>query len=232
VNSKKETAYEDLLDRHEQMDRSTGLEDFLDDVSAHSTEGPEIDAAERVGERVKAIREQRGLSLEDLASRTGYPIDLLREVENEMVSPPLGVLVKLSKALEMKMGHLLTSGPVLPYCVVRKEDRRPLSRFASKDGKRYGYFYESLAPGKKDRQMEPFLVTLEPADEQKEVPSTHDGQEFIFVLDGDMHVTLGEEEFVLHPGDSIYYDSTVPHLVKCGGGKPTRILAVLSTESN
>ena len=228
----KETAYEELLDRREEVDQSEGLRDFLDNVSAHSAEGPESDPAERVGERVKMIRKEKGLSLDDLASRTGYPVDLLREIEDEMVSPPLGVLVKLSKALDMKMGHLLTGGPVLPFCVVRKEDRQPLSRFASKDGKRYGYSYESLAPGKKDRHMEPFLVTLEPADEEKEVPSTHDGQEFIFVLDGEMHVTLGEEEFVLHPGESIYYDSTVPHLVKSRGDQVTRILAVLYAESD
>ena len=74
--------------------------------------------------------------------------------------------------------------------------------------------------------MEPFLVTLEPSEAEEE-RSTHDGQEFIFVLHGEMEVRLGEEILILEPGDSIYYDSTVPHLVKCHGKEATKILAVL-----
>ena len=74
--------------------------------------------------------------------------------------------------------------------------------------------------------MEPFLVTLEPSETEEE-RSTHDGQEFIFVVQGQMEVRLGEEIHILEPGDSIYYDSTVPHLVKCHGKETTKILAVL-----
>jgi quercetin dioxygenase-like cupin family protein len=74
--------------------------------------------------------------------------------------------------------------------------------------------------------MEPFLVTLEPSEVEEE-RSTHDGQEFIFVFHGEMEVRLGEEILILEPGDSIYYDSTVPHLVKCHGKETTKILAVL-----
>jgi quercetin dioxygenase-like cupin family protein len=104
-----------------------------------------------------------------------------------------------------------------------------VSRHDSKKGEQYGYEFESLAPHKRDRHMEPFLVTLDPA-ETEEQRSTHDGQEFIFVLQGRMEVRLGEEIHVLDPGDAIYYDSTVPHLVKCHGEESTKILAVLYAE--
>jgi quercetin dioxygenase-like cupin family protein len=77
--------------------------------------------------------------------------------------------------------------------------------------------------------MEPFLVTLKPVATEEE-RSTHDGQEFIFVMTGSMEVRLGEEVHILEPGDAIYYDSTVPHLVKCHGDKETKILAVLYAE--
>ena len=77
--------------------------------------------------------------------------------------------------------------------------------------------------------MEPFLVSLYPAATEEE-RSTHDGQEFIFVLTGKMEVRLGEEIHILDPGDSIYYDSTVPHLVKCHGAETTKILAVMYAE--
>jgi len=77
--------------------------------------------------------------------------------------------------------------------------------------------------------MEPFLVTLVPSETEEE-RSTHDGQEFIFVLTGKMEVRLGEEVHVLDPGDAIYYDSVVPHLVKCHGTEVTKILAVIYAE--
>ena len=76
--------------------------------------------------------------------------------------------------------------------------------------------------------MEPFLVTLEPSEVEEE-RSTHDGQEFIFVLHGEMEVRLGEDIHILEQGDSIYYDSSVPHLVKCHGKEASKILAVLNT---
>lgn len=74
--------------------------------------------------------------------------------------------------------------------------------------------------------MEPFMVTLVPSKAKKEL-STHEGQEFIYILEGAMEVTLEDFTDVLYPGDSIYYDSTIPHLVRCHGDKETVILAVL-----
>jgi quercetin dioxygenase-like cupin family protein len=127
------------------------------------------------------------------------------------------------------MGYFISGKEDRPFTIVRMDDRKVISRYDSKKGKHYGYEFESLAPHKKDRHMEPFLVTLEPVDTDEE-RSTHDGQEFIYVLEGSMEVRLGEEIHILEPGDSIYYDSTVPHLVKCHGDKKTKILAVLYAE--
>ena len=82
----------------------------------------------------------------------------------------------------------------------------------------------------RDRSMEPFLVTLAP--DAEEMPgSIHEGEEFIYVLEGEMEVIIGEHKEVLYPGDSIYYQSSIPHLVRCHRGGPTRILAVLFTET-
>jgi quercetin dioxygenase-like cupin family protein len=88
--------------------------------------------------------------------------------------------------------------------------------------------YESLAPEKSDRKMEPFIVTMHPTDEHE--TSTHDGQEFIYVLEGRMEARLGDVVEVLEPGDAIYYDCNQPHRVGCHGDQTTRILAVLYTE--
>jgi quercetin dioxygenase-like cupin family protein len=153
----------------------------------------------------------------------------LEQIEDGAVAPPLGVVIKLAKALEMKMGYFISGEENRPYTIVQGDDRKVVSRYDSKKGEHYGYQFESLAPHKKDRHMEPFLVTLEPSDTEEE-RSAHDGQEFIYVLDGEMEVLLGEEGHLLEPGDAIYYDSTIPHLVRSHGQKETKILAVLYAE--
>ena len=181
----------------------------------------------RIGEKIRELREKRGLSLQDMANRTGYTSALLSQVENHLISPPLGALIKIAKSLEVKVGTFFGEEPRESYAIVRRDERKHISRYASKEGVSYGYVYESLGFDKKDRQMEPFLVTLEPATVKSEKLSTHDGEEFIFVLEGEMEAILGGHKDVLHPGDSIYYDSTIPHKVQCHRDIPTKILAVI-----
>ena len=214
--------------------------DFLEDISQFSSEkaeetlaGPEeaeeIGEVASVGQRVHRVREEKGLTVEDVAQRTGLSSEYLGQIETDQLSPPLGALIRIAKALDMKFGRFISTGEVKPFTVVRKDERRVISRFTSAKGDQYGYTYESLAPDKKDRHMEPFMVTLVPSKARKEL-STHAGQEFIYILEGAMEVILEDYTDVLYPGDSIYYDSTVPHLVRCHGDKETVILAVLYTE--
>jgi transcriptional regulator with XRE-family HTH domain len=183
----------------------------------------------KVGEKIKLLREKMSLSLSDLADRSGFSTAIISQIENHMVSPPLGTIIKLAKALEVQPGYFFKEKPESPYVIVRKDDRKEVSRVASKEGVSYGYSYESLGADKKDRKMEPFIVTLEPGTVKKVKLSTHDGEEFIFVLEGEMEVTLGDHSDVLSPGDSIYYDSTIPHRVTAVGDTPSKILAVLFT---
>ncbi len=180
-----------------------------------------------VGERIKDIREKKGFSLQDIAEKTGFSTALLSQVENHLISPPLGVLIKLAKALGEDIGTFFQQSREASYTIVRKDERKPVSRVASKEGVKYGYYYESLAFDKKDRHMEPFLVTLEPATIKDRHAYTHEGEEFIFVLQGKMEVQLGEHTDILDEGDCIYYSSTIPHRVQCVGEKETKILAVI-----
>jgi quercetin dioxygenase-like cupin family protein/DNA-binding XRE family transcriptional regulator len=199
------------------------IEGGLDQMNA----GEEVTS--EIGMRVKKAREDRGLSLFDLYLRTDIEVDLLTQIEGGKVTPPLGTVIKLAKAFDLKMDYFISGEEGKAYTIVRRDDRTMTSRYDSNKEKRHGYGYESLAPLKTGRHMEPFLVTLEPSETEEE-RSAHDGQEFIFVLHGEMEVRLGEEVHFLEPGDSIYYESTVPHLVKCHGKETTKILAVLYTE--
>jgi transcriptional regulator with XRE-family HTH domain len=204
--------------------------DLLEGISRSSDLDPPSDELIAVGERIRNLRELKGLSLGDVSQRTGLSEDMLKRIEADVVAPPLGTLTKLARALEMKMGYLLTGGEPKSYAVTRRGERKPVSRHAAQQQRKYGYSYLSLAPGMRDRNMEPFLVTLAPTAE--EMPgSVHEGEEFLYVLEGEMEVLIGEHREILYPGDAIYYRSDTPHQVLCHQDKPTRVLAVLFTET-
>ena len=218
-------SYDDILDGVTDVARRKE-EEAIEKGFDRAKAGEEIPAD--MGMRVKRARESRGLSIFDIYLRTDIDVDTLSQIEEGKVVPPLGTVIKLAKALDLKMGYFISGEEGKAYTIVRRDDREATSRFDPIKERQYGYAYESLAPHKTDRTMEPFMVTLKPSEVEEE-RSTHDGQEFIFVFHGEMEVRLGEDIHILKPGDSIYYDSTVPHLVKCHGKETTKILAVLNT---
>ncbi|MFH1033664.1 MAG: cupin domain-containing protein [Pseudomonadota bacterium] len=226
-----DNGHHDLMHRMQDYQESSRQNDYLRGVAkVAALAGPsQADLDTPVGQRVRALRQEKGLSLADLAQRTGLSEKVLGEIEDDLASPPLGLLIKLGKALGMKLGTLIASGEERPYTVVRAQERPAMSRFASQKGSAYGYSYQALAPEKKNRSMEPFLVTLNKAGELLE-GSSHDGEEFIFVLEGRLEALVGQAREVLEPGDSIYYDSTEPHLLRPVDEEPVRILAVIYSQ--
>jgi transcriptional regulator with XRE-family HTH domain len=202
-------------------------EDFITDASRIAPARALEKEKEALGERIRTAREMRGLSLEDISSRTGIDVATLNRIESNEMLPPLGQLIRLGKALDMKMGYFISPGVDKPVTVVRKGQGQAVARYGKKKSQQYGYIYESLAPEKANRMMEPFIVTLLPTDAEEF--SAHDGQEFIYVLEGEMKVQVGDRVEFLKPNDAIYYDSTRPHLVKSATRAKTTILAVLYT---
>jgi transcriptional regulator with XRE-family HTH domain len=204
-------------------------DDFLTD-SANIARVEKVEGKkESLSDRIRRVREMRGLTIRDLSSRTGIDIDALERIESGEIIPALGQLARLGKALDMKMGYFISPGIEKFMTVVRKDERWPISRYGETKSMRYGYSYESLAPEKADRLMEPFIVTLVPTDVEEF--STHAGQEFLYVLEGEMKVQVGDRVDFLKPGDAVYYDSKQPHFVRCVGTTVTKILAVLYTGS-
>jgi mannose-6-phosphate isomerase-like protein (cupin superfamily)/DNA-binding Xre family transcriptional regulator len=202
-------------------------DDFLTDLAGLPRIEQVDEAKESPGDRIRRIREERGLSIKDLSSRTGIDIAALKRIESSETVPALGQLVRLGRALDMKMGYLISPGIDKPMTVVHKDERRPVSRYGEAKSMLCGYSYESLAPEKADRLMEPFIVTLVPT-EAKDF-STHAGQEFLYVLEGEIEVQVGDHTDFLKPGDAAYYDSIERHFVRCVGVSPAQILAVLYT---
>ena len=197
--------------------------DFLTHTSPNQSAG--LEEKESLGDRLRTARERRGLTLQELSSRTGTDLNNLKRMEANEIIPPLGDLVKLGRALDTRMSYFISPGADKPVTVVRADQRRPVSRNIKTGSEKYGYFYESLAPEKANRRMEPFIVTLVPCDVAE--PSTHDGQEFLLVLEGHMVAKIGDRTESLGPGDAIYYDSSEPHYVRCAGESKAKILAVI-----
>jgi len=209
--------------------RAAKHDDFLTDQANLTHLERTAEEKESLGDRIRRVREMRGLTIRDLSSRTGIDIDTLEHAESGEMIPALGQLARLGRALDMKMGYFISPGIDKLMTVVHRDERRHISRYGETKSMQYGYFYECLAPEKADRLMEPFIVTLVPTDVEEF--STHAGQEFLYVLEGEMKVQVGDRVDFLKPGDAVYYDSNQPHLVRCAGTTVTKVLAVLYTGS-
>jgi len=179
---------------------------------------------DEIGLRIKKLREEKGLSLDELSSRTGFEAELLQKIETRKIFPQLGMVIKLSKSLDAAFGQIICGSGDKPYAITRLKDQKTISRSTSKKDEKDVYSYKGLAPEVKGRSMEPLIVQLQETSE-KEI-STHDGEEFIYVLNGTVLLELGEDHYELEPGDTAYYLSNIPHWIASKNGNAT-ILAVI-----
>jgi transcriptional regulator with XRE-family HTH domain len=215
------------MGRMEEFSRDTPEEgEFLAGIPASEPEPAAHKGHGSLGQRVRRFRKEKDLSIAELSQSSGISTSELEDIEADRSNPPLGILIKLGKALGRRFGSLISGGRLRPYVVTKSIDLPNVSRLTGPRQTSYGYTYHSLAAEKKDRAMEPFLITLS-APKSEILPAAHGGEEFIYVLEGQMEAVVGEAKEVLNPGDSIYYDSKVPHLVRPHGEAPARILAVL-----
>lgn len=197
--------------------------DFFEDLTGDIS-GEEQPDVEGIGIRIRTLREEKGLSLEALSNMTGFEIDFLSDIETHKVQPQLGTIIKLSKALDSAFGRLVSGVGDKLYSITRKKDQKIVSRSTSRKGQKKMYSYKSLAPEVKGRHMEALIVQLEVAPDEE--ISIHEGEEFIYVLSGEVSLKIGDDTFELEPGDSVYYLSTTPHLIAAKRDTAT-ILAVL-----
>jgi transcriptional regulator with XRE-family HTH domain/mannose-6-phosphate isomerase-like protein (cupin superfamily) len=188
------------------------------------------------GERISELCKTYSVSRETLAERSGLSLDLIRTIEESGHIPDLAPLVKIARALGVRLGTLLDDHEELGPVVTRAGGASPAARFVtglsregtdSPDQAHRGLVFNALAADKGGRHMEPFIVDIEPGAEQEK--STHEGEEFIYILSGNLSLEYGTASYILNAGDSVYYDSIVPHRVLPADKAPVRILAVIYT---
>lgn len=193
----------------------------------------DLDGSLPIGEKIRRLREGAALTVSQLAERASLSPEELERIEQDMISPALGVLIRISDGLGVRLGHFFEQGPRKAFSVARAAEQKAFTRFASKSGMNFGQVYCSLAAEKRERVMEPFLITqTTPTDPdgnplELEQFTTHSGEEFIYVLEGRIEVQIEEQVVVLDPGDSIYYDSTVRHRITHRGPGKSRTLSVV-----
>lgn len=180
-----------------------------------------------VGSKIKGLRELRSVSIEELSERTGLSAEQITKIEAGDVAASLTPLLKIARGLGCRLGTFLDdtsiTGPVVSTPTKANDSG---VRFVGA-GDRNGLVFHALAANKADRNMEPFIIDVNPPANNNYEVSSHEGEEFMYVLEGELEIDYGRKLYHLQAGQSIYYDSIVPHHVHAAGGKAARILAVV-----
>lgn len=189
-----------------------------------------MEKKKNLGEKIKQFREFRQISREDLALNANLDISQLEKIEEKATIPSLGHLIKISRALGVRIGTFLDDQDQVGPVIVKAGEEKKSHSFSTKDeSTREHLNFFSLAQDKAGRHMEPFIVEIEPSKESDYKLSTHEGEEFIYVLEGSIEINYGKELYRINKGDTIYLDSVVAHNVHAAGTQPAKILAVVYT---
>jgi transcriptional regulator with XRE-family HTH domain len=181
----------------------------------------------KISQRIKTYMEKRNMSLANLADQTGLSAHFLETMLTKDVYPPLGPLMKIARALGVRLGTFLDDqGEADPF-IVRHSARAAEFSVSGVSGKSPALNFYALGTGKMDRHMEPFFVEILPESAEEKTLSSHEGEEFIVVVQGSIEVIYGKDTHILGSGDSIYYNSIVPHYVSCHGDEKAAIHAVI-----
>ena len=183
-----------------------------------------------LGSKIRGLRQKRRYTLQDLSARTGVPKATLAQMEGGETTPPVATLLKIAKGLDVNISHFLQPGgdePERKVGVTRVAERGRFTRRNHHDPTEGGYEYESLELHKAEKHMQPLLVTFQTLDKRDMVFYSHEGEECVYLMEGELEFRAAEEVTVLQPGDCLYFDSDLPHAFRSLGGAPARALIVV-----
>jgi transcriptional regulator with XRE-family HTH domain len=181
-------------------------------------------SAAKIGTRIKTYREELKMSLENLASKSGISLEVVDSIEKGEVIPAISLLSKLARALGQRIGTF-TDDQFKPDPIITRAADISTSPVTQMESPVNGCTHHSLAFGKPDRHMDPFLIELSPNSEPYR--STDEGEELIICTKGEVELTYGSEKFILKSGDSAYYNSVVTHHIKSLGDNSATLYAVI-----
>lgn len=184
-----------------------------------------------IGLKIRRLRQERRMTLQNLSEATGLSKPLLSQVENEQVIPPLATLLRIAKALKVGLHTFFQEeGSVEKCLLVRAGEGGCHDTHSSRSRRRTPYVYQSLGYGKKQRNLEPFLIEFDVQPWRDDLLVSHDGEEFLYILEGQVEFHYGDEIMSVGAGDSLYYDSNEPHGYVAVGPDPARAVAVIYSQ--
>ena len=176
----------------------------------------------RIADRLRGMRDVLGISVEDAAASCATSIAQYEEIESGKVDIPVSILHRMAMRLNLDLTTLLTGEEphMHSYTLTRKDKGISVER-------QKAYKYQALAGNYLNRKGDPFIVVVEPKAESTVSFNTHPGQEFIFLLEGKLKFFIGIREMILEPGDSIYFDSGLPHGMHAIENETAKFLAII-----
>lgn len=181
-----------------------------------------------IGEKIRKIREFKNLSQKELADRSKLSVELIAKIEENKDLPFLPPLIRISRSLGVRLGTFLDDAIELGPIIARKGvNKIGISQATHNTNDVFNMNFHPLAMDKSGRHMEPFLIEVLPSRDKEISLSSHEGEEFVYVLSGEIEITYGSEIYKISEGDSIYFDSSVSHYVQTADKKPAHILAVV-----
>lgn len=188
------------------------------------TKGDASVLLETIAGNIRSLRKGRGMTLQNLADLTGLTKGYLSKVERGLKSPPFSTLNQLAAALQVDVAFLLREGPDQDsdprICLTKKGQ----GEVAQTGVPTRGYGYEALASAKPGKNMIPYIIDVAVHEQQV---FQHEGEEFLYVLEGRMEFNYDGTTYMMEEGDSVYFDSGVPHNGRALGEGRTRLLALM-----
>jgi quercetin dioxygenase-like cupin family protein len=169
-----------------------------------------------VGKKIKKARTAKKMSYDALANDTGFSVDFIKQVEAGKVTPPVGSLLQISRALEIDSGDLL-----------KEDEDRMQDRIKAYTKRTDSYAYTTLTPGAENKHLKAFRVKIDAMKDHEGVSYNHEGEEFVYVLQGAVEVVVGEHVNSLGPGDSLHFNSGIQHLLRNVGEEDAELIVVI-----
>ncbi len=172
------------------------------------------------GAKMRQLRQTKKISLERLANETGFSQRYLKGIEDGTTVPPVSAVIQLAKAFSIDSGSFLSSEDRAASEKKRKE------RFFKRT---QAYSYKTLTPDAETKHMKAFLVSIEPHQDHRMVDYHHEGEEFIYVLKGQVEVIVGENRNLIKKNGTLHFNSGITHKLRNLGGQEARLLVVIYT---
>lgn len=181
-----------------------------------------------IGAKIATIRLSKKISAKELAERCGFTAKMVEQMESGETIPSLGHLIKVARVLGVRLGTFLDDSDQLGPVISRKDQHTAGTSFSTPNNEMNSALHFFPLAGKKSgRHVEPFFIEITPDGSKQARLSAHEGEEFIYVLSGQIEITYGKERYLLSEGDSIYYDSVIDHHVHAATDGPATFLAVV-----